>query len=124
MVPFEFVVIGEPVSINSKSTPKKRKWQALVRKSADAVWTAGDSPLAVELKVSILYAYETTKRDADNIPKFVVDALKGLVYADDGQIGRVFIDRIQINDHHRIRNVTPELARGIASGRDFVFVRV
>ena len=49
------------------------------------VWDA-ESPFVGEVMVVITYYFKGGALDVDNMPKPILDALNGLVYADDRQI--------------------------------------
>ena len=122
----EFVVIGEPVSLNAAKgkgqSKKKNVWKEKVRNAAKGVWPS--RPVADLVSVSMLYGYGTIKRDVDNVPKFVLDALKGVTIKDDDQIEKLKVERVSITEPDRIQNATSTMAVGFSSGKDFIYVPV
>ena len=59
---------------------------AKVRIAAGRIW-GDNSQLAEEIMVTITYVYADSPMDiVDNVPKPILDGLKGLVYFDDSQV--------------------------------------
>lgn len=80
-VSFEFVIGGPAVSQQTRRPPRREMWKEEVRSAARDRWTA-DSPVAGSVAVTITYFFESGEPDVDNIPKPILDAMKGLVYSD------------------------------------------
>jgi hypothetical protein len=80
--------------------------------------------VSTPIAVSILYVHGVIKLDVDNIPKFLLDALKGEVFVDDSQIERLVIERLPLEGRSRLSHVPPEVATGFDSGSPFLFVTV
>ena len=80
-MPFELVLDGPPVSLQAR-TNAVRNWRDTVRGAAVRRWN-NESPFAGEVTVTITYLFDSVNSaslDVDNIPKPILDALKGLVY--------------------------------------------
>ena len=86
MLPFEFRIDQAPVSQQARRRKLRSQWQETVRRSTEQRWPAGESPAAGRLMVTIVHFYEGIDLDVDNIPKPILDGIKGLVYGDDRQI--------------------------------------
>lgn len=56
--------------------------------------------------------------------KPILDAIKETVIEDDQLVEQLISRRTRLHDGLYIRDVTPELARALDSGEDFVLVRV
>ena len=56
-----------------------------MRIAAGRKW-GNNSQLAEEIMVTITYVYEDSPMDVDNVPKPILDGLKGLIYFDDSQV--------------------------------------
>ncbi len=124
MIPFEFVVEGIPVSLQAKSHSKV-KWKQKVTNEAFNLWIAGDLPTTDNVQVTILYFYDKiTGIDVDNMLKPILDALKGLVYVDDGQITDVIGRKREIHGDFTLWLPSPLLLASIKKGVDFVCVQV
>ena len=52
----------------------------------------------------ITYLYEDASLDVDNIPKPILDALKGLVYSDDTEVSDLLCRKRDLNGDLRIQN--------------------
>lgn len=124
MLPFEFIVIGTPVSSQTRNTKKLRKWQDTVRVAAKTRWPAGELPLNQPLKVSVVYYYEGEALDVDNMIKPIQDALKGLIYTDDCVITDSYPAKRDLNGNFRVRGMSPVLAEGFCSGNEFIHIKI
>lgn len=74
--------------------------------------------------LTITYFYEGSALDVDNIPKPILDALKGLVYLDDEQVTDVLCRKRDLNVDLRVLNPSPTLAEGFAEGGEFLHILV
>ena len=98
-----------------------RAWRNAVKTEASRRW--GDSPPFVDdVMVTITYGYEDTPMDVDNIPKPILDALKGLVYSDDSQVTDLICRKRRIGLELRMPD-TSALLRSTHE-RSIVFVHV
>lgn len=57
-------------------------------------------PLAGEVFVNIAWFRQTRRGDLDNKAKPILDALKGLAYMDDKQVGRIWLVRYDVSCAH------------------------
>jgi hypothetical protein len=122
---FEFLVPKRPVSLQAKSRKHLQAWKAFVRGEAEKAWPAAGAPMyAARVRITMVYLCEGRPADVDNIIKPILDALVGLVIKDDLQVA-------DIDSHRRFLAELPDTAslpallqRGIASGRECVYVRV
>jgi crossover junction endodeoxyribonuclease RusA len=117
-----FVVKGRPVSVQS-SSGSRANWTTRVRTAAAAKCSV---PLdGNDLRIRTTFFYNTLPDfDTDNISKPICDALNGVVYQDDHQLGDRLVRRRDINGSYRIKGIDPELAVAIAEGDDFVYIEV
>jgi crossover junction endodeoxyribonuclease RusA len=74
--------------------------------------------------LTITYFYDSLSADVDNIPKPILDALKGLVYLDDGQITDIICRKRSLNIDLRFENPTQVLAEGLNSGNEFLHILI
>lgn len=81
-------------------------------------------PVTHEVSVEVIYFYDTTSPDVDNMVKPIQDALLGLIYEDDRQVVHASGRKRNINKPLRIRGISAVMARGFVSGDDFVYVKV
>lgn len=71
---------------------------------------------------TITYFYHQASPDVDNIPKPILDALKGLVYMDDEQVTDILCRKRSLNSDLRIENPSHMLAERISRGEVFLYV--
>lgn len=124
MIPFEFIVDGPPVSLQTRNRSRLQDWKARVRAAAQSYWKTGGPPSDQNLRISITYYYDTASPDVDNIIKPIQDALVGLVYIDDNQIVDTSCRKRDINGSFKIRFASPILVNGFTQGDEFLFIRV
>jgi len=117
-----FVVKGRPYSVQA-SAARLNAWKKTV---ADAARPKFPIPLdRNDVRIKITFFYNTLPDfDTDNVSKPICDALNGIAYADDHQLGERIARRRDINGSYRIRGVSPKLAVAIAEGEDFVFIEI
>jgi len=125
MNPFEFVVEGPPISLQTRNRGNLQAWKAKVLNSARLKWPNTDSPLTEEnLKLTVTYYYEDVYPDVDNIIKPIQDALVGLVYNNDSQISDTRSKRRNINASFRVKGMSPVLAQGFVLNKEFLHVKI
>jgi crossover junction endodeoxyribonuclease RusA len=74
--------------------------------------------------IAITHFYGDASMDVDNIPKPVLDALKGLVYVDDEQLTDITCRKRDLNASLRVTNPSSVLAEGLGRGNEFLYVVV
>ena len=124
MLPFEFRIDQTPVSQQARSGKLRSQWQEVVRRSAERHWPAGETPSAGRLMVTILHFYEGIDLDVDNIPKPILDGIKGLVYGDDRQITDLVCRKRALTENLSLPGLSDLLREGINRGNPFVYIRV
>ena len=124
MLRFEFVIDGPPVSQQARRRDRVRQWGEEVRKSASQYWPVGEFPEMGPVMLTITYFYDTVEVDVDNIPKPILDALKGLVYVDDDQITDILCRKRNLNSDLRIENPSSVLADRFSRGKEFLYIVV
>jgi len=62
--------------------------------------------------------------DVDNIVKAILDALVGVVYLDDSQIERVWVQKFESGRPFLFRDPTEVLAEALERDRPIVYVRI
>ena len=122
-IPLEFTMDGSPVSQQTRRRKLLRQWTRDVRSVAEREWK-DEPPVAEELMVTITYFYDSTSIDVDNIPKPTLDALKGLVYIDDGQITDMLCRKRVLRPSFQTQNLSPVLHRALGLSRQFVHIKV
>ena len=123
MIPFKFTVKGPPLSQQAKRSSQE-KWKTRVRQAAEGALPDGSSPVVGEVAISVVYYYEGETPDVDNIIKPIQDALKGVVYVDDGQIVKASSAKTRIDGSFRIRGASATLLQAFSQNDPFVYVCV
>ena len=125
-MPFEFVADGAPVSQQTRRRGRLRDWILQVRMDAARSWDA-DHPFGGEVMVTITYIYESRVSrplDIDNVVKPILDALKGLVYFDDGQVTDLICRKRAVGKELRIPKPSRLLDETHENSEQFVHVEV
>ena len=75
--------------------------------------------------MTITYFFEQGgSLDVDNIPKPILDALKGLVYSDDSQVTDLLCRKRDLNGDPRIQNPSPILLDTLRHSEKFLHITV
>ncbi len=129
MLPFDFVIIGQPVPHRAKDKKALKAWREKVTATAQYCW--GDRPpLADKLHVKITHFYDAPAGgmghdlDSERIIKPVLDALNGVIYQDDYQIAELDNRRRNLNGSFRVKGMSLALAEGFCKGEEFLHVKV
>lgn len=122
-VPFEFVVDGPVVSQQARRGGLRDRWRNKVRRAAQDQWKS-DSLDPRPVSVAITYFFNRVDVDVDNIPKPILDALKGLVYRDDKQVSDLFCRKRNYRDVLRIPDPPADLFEYIREQQPVVHVIV
>lgn len=123
-LPFEFAIDGPPVSQQARRRELVRQWSRSVRDAALQRWNANASPVAEVIMLTIIYFYNDVPMDVDNIPKPILDALKGLVYVDDSQITDLFCLKRELTDRLQVETESQLLKNYIRRGAHFLYISV
>ena len=122
-LPFEFIMYGAPVSQQTRRRNRVREWTRRVRNVAEGDWNA-EPPFVGEVAVTITYLYEGVSLDIDNIPKPILDALKGLVYSDDTQVSDLICRKRKLNTDLRVQNPSYMLTQSAQGSKRFVHIAI
>lgn len=123
MLPFQFVVAGVPVSLQTRNRPRLQAWKELVAVAAEEIW-ASDAPDDGDVEFQLTLYYDGAPPDVDNVIKPIQDALVGIVYVDDVQVVKTSSRKRDINGSYRIRHANAALLQAFSEGTDFVHVLV
>ena len=124
MPSFEFVRLGIPCTVQTRNKSRLENYRRDVQCIARFRWPSDVAALDVMVSVSLSYYYAVDVLDVDNIIKPVLDELKGLVYHDDIQVIKVTSQKQPVLAGSIAPVVTPELANGLRSRSDFLYVLV
>lgn len=122
-LPFEFALDGPPVSQQARRRFRVSQWTQNVRGSAERRWD-GSPPVGGPVMVDILYIFDSVPFDVDNIPKPILDALKGLVYADDSQITDLTCRKRPWRRLLRTAAPSPVFDEFLYHRNEFIYVRI
>ena len=100
-----------------------RAWVQQVESAARRQWLL-DPPYTGEVTVAITYFFDAAPLDVDNIPKPILDALKGLVYADDAQVTDLLCRKRNLNRDPRVPDASIALVTRLSHPGQFVHVVV
>ena len=112
------------MSQQARKRERVQQWIQDARTVAELIWPAGDLPVTEPVMATITYFYDQASPDVDNIPKPILDALKGLVYVDDEQVTDVLCRKRKLNSDFRIENPSRMLAERVRRGDVFLYVVV
>lgn len=126
MLPFEFTVPGPPLSHQAKNKARLAQWRQAVRSAAALAWPSGDPPLAVPLKITVVYYHEgpSIRLDGDNMLKPIQDAMNGSIYVDDRLIVVASTTKTPVDGSYRVRWMSQVLADAWVRGEEFVYVKI
>lgn len=122
-IPIEFIVYGVPVSQQARRRKRREKWMQDVYSAASREWNEAPSD-AGALMVTITYVYNNVPLDVDNIPKPILDALKGLVFSDDDQITDMLCRKRDLNADLQIHYSSSDLSEALDRAIPFVHITV
>lgn len=125
-IPFELVMTGAPVSNQTRRgrerRQRRRDWIQEVRQAAEQEWGT-ERPHDRAVAVTITYFYDGRSPDVDNIPKPILDALKGIVYHDDRQVSDLLCRKRELGDL-LIRNPSAAVLESLGDGQPFLQIGV
>lgn len=124
MLPFEFVIIGIPVSPQTRRKERLREWKNTVRDAARRQWPNGEPFIDQPIEIVATYYYEDVPLNNDNMIKPIQDALEGIVYSDDCIVTDNRLAKRNVNESYRVKGMSPVLAEGFCSGCEFIHVKI
>ncbi len=84
----------------------------------------GDSPSTELVMVIVTHFFDRVAPDVDNIPKPILDALKGLVYSDDSQVTDLLCRKRNLNDVSQVQSPSIILNEAFDRGDEFLHIVV
>lgn len=128
LYPFEFLIPGTPVSMQSRNRPRlhayKADVQALARATQMKTFPAGptdDVPVAATI---YYFSADAISGDVDNIVKPILDSLRTVAFNDDGLIERVVVQKIEPEKYVAFEAPTEQLSAAIDAAAPVVYVRI
>lgn len=123
--PIEFLVLGTPVSAQSRSPVSRDGWKARVLAAAQGVVPQPHSASQKRLAATLFYFPEGPRQgDVDNIVKFTLDALWPDIYLDDRQIERVVVQKFEPGNVFPFSNPSETLVRAMTGTKPVLYVRL
>ena len=123
-LPFEFIIEGPPISLQTKNKSRLGQWKGDVANAAKAKLVSTSTPTNLDVAITITNYYEDDCPDVDNIIKPIQDALIGIVYQDDDQVVDTRSIKKDINGSYKIRNISFIILEGFSKGNEFLHVKV
>ena len=122
-IPFEMIMEQAPVSSQTRRRQRFHEWRQDLERAARLVWDT-ETPVAVPVLVKITYFFDGTPVDVDNIPKPILDALKGLVFQDDSQVYDLLCRKRNRADNLRIEGPSQDLLDALNNSRQVLHIKV
>ena len=122
-IPFELILEQAPVSSQTRRRQRFHEWQQDLERAARLVWDT-EAPVAVPVSVTITYFFDDTPVDVDNIPKPILDALKGLVFQDDSQVYDLLCRKRNRADNLRIEGPSQGLLAALDNSKQVLHIKV
>ena len=126
-LPFEFVVVGLPLSPQSQRRDHQEQWQAHIRHAALKRWPSSTPPVSIPVELSIIYYYDYHDRVMlfdDVLTHLIQDALAGLVYRQSDCVSDLIRRGRNMSNGFQLHSVTPALAEGLCSAQAFLQIKV
>ncbi|MEM6628269.1 MAG: RusA family crossover junction endodeoxyribonuclease [Bacteroidota bacterium] len=123
MLPFECIVEGPPVSLQTKRRGRLQAWKQKIAHAARQVVAEGQ-PHSEQVIFRVTYYYDGASPDVDNIIKPIQDALVGIVYEDDDQVQETSARKRDLDGAYRIRGASPLVVQGFLNGVNFLHIKV
>ena len=122
-IPFELIMEQAPVSSQTRRRQRFHEWRQDLERAARLVWDT-EVPVAVPVLVTITYFFDGTPVDVDNIPKPILDALKGLVFRNDSQVYDLLCRKRNRADSLRIEGPSQGLLDALDNSRQVLHIKV
>ena len=120
----EFVVPGSPVSQQTRRRQRVRDWIGPIAATARAQLPSGPDDRDRPIRVEITCYYERTAFDVDNVPKPVLDGIKGVVLVDDIRVVDLLVRKRRLSWAEGRADVPRRVARALLTKAEFVHVVV
>ena len=122
-LPFEFTIQSAPLSLNNNNPITRRRWCRLVRQSAQHRWT-NRLPLSQNVMVTITCFFDgdSVPFDVDNVPKRILDALKGMIVHDHVQVTDLVCRKRNLDDNLQVSNLSQVLLSPLAQNEPFIHI--
>ena len=123
-LPFEFTVVGPPLSARSKRRDRLEQWQAKIRHAALRHWPSYALPVNHPVELSVICYSDSLIIPNTEIIQPIQEALSGLAYLHSRCVSDTVSRGRDMSRGVRIRGVTPALAEGLGSKQEFLHIKV
>lgn len=124
MLPFEFIIEGPPVSLQTRNRARLRGWKTSVANAATAVLAPGLAPVISNVSIVITYYHDGPRPDLDNIIKPIQDALCGIIFQDDAQVLDTRSRSRELGGSYVVKGASRIVVGGILDGKDFLHIKI
>lgn len=124
MLPFELIIFGTPLSVQTRRRSNLRAWKENVSRQAKSQWPSREPPLNEDLKVTYVYYYSDSSPDVDNLFKPIQDALESIIFCDDALVTDAISSKRDLKGSYKVMGMSSILAKGFISGKDFVHIKI
>jgi Holliday junction resolvase RusA-like endonuclease len=121
---FEIVVAGTPVSNQARRRERLRLWIARVAAELRQSWPDDREPWAGPVGIAITHYFAEVPIDLDNLPKPILDAMKGITIVDDMQVVELVVRKRRTLDAVRSKGPSALVAGALATWPEFTHIRV
>ena len=120
----EIVLRATPVSQQARRRENLQAWKDRIASAARKASRSQFLSTSWGLSVTIVHYFESTTIDVDNLPKPILDAMKGVFYLDDGQIQELIVQRHSLSEEFSIETASNVIRAELDRGGEFVYIRV
>lgn len=128
LYPFEVVLKGTPVALQSKTPASKEAWKGRVREAArERQRETYELGFLDERAVAVTIYYFPSapmEGDVDNIVKLILDGMEGVAYLDDHAAERVTVQKFEPEVGWEFSVPSDQLALALDTDGPVVYIRV
>lgn len=123
--PIEFLVVGTPVSAQTKQARSRDGWKRRVREASAGALPEGHWVSAGRIAATLFFFPDQPMQgDVDNIVKLVLDALARHIYFDDRQVERVVVQKFEPQSLFPFAAPSARLADALSGQKPILYVRL
>lgn len=128
LYPFEVVLQGTPVALQSKTATSREAWKERVKEAADKrqretyeLGFVDDRAIAVTI---YYFPGAPMQGDVDNIVKLILDGMEGVAYLDDHAVERITVQKFEPEVGWEFSALSDQLALALDTEVPVVYIRV
>ena len=119
----EFTIGGPPVSQQTRNRERVKHWIHTVQDAIEQYWDR-DEAIYEPVEITIACFLTDLSIDVDNIPKPILDALKGRVIFDDSQVVALHCSKEELKGRIQVSHPSPILNEALARCEPFLYITV